>query len=335
MAYQNFNHNDAIDSIKANLFDIYEEQERIIGGLADDELKQRQINDFIRIKDTAVNLIDAIENLYINNYSPVANIPVTDEITNNQDFQTNESNSPVVDNNLDEVNNDIVSETENIQNDNPVLINVDDSYQEPINQEVPDIAQPEVDSQVNDIENVTIDPALEISNTESEDTDDDDDDGTIEEMTIPINIEEEPTDNQDEDSNINVIDNNMVNEEMETPVEVDINDNRNLFYLDDRNGRKPNFAYVPQILLDRIKQNGVRETTMDMSSDKDSNKFYKEDKEKPKGIIVRNDQYMKLALSRYRQESVIRDAKMYRIEQAKASRIKLEQEQNDITLNIA
>ena len=51
------------------------------------------------------------------------------------------------------------------------------------------------------------------------------------------------------------------------------------------------------------------------------------DENKPKGIIVRNDQFMKLALSKRRQEGVLADAKIFRVEQAKASRKKMLEEE--------
>src|SRR5699024_5636426 len=79
------------------------------------------------------------------------------------------------------------------------------------------------------------------------------------------------------------------------------NDNYPKFYLDNRNGSKPNFAYVPEKLYLKIKSNAITSF--------DNNKIYKQDTEKRRGIIVRNDQFMKLSLSRHRQEGVLQEAK--------------------------
>ena len=65
--------------------------------------------------------------------------------------------------------------------------------------------------------------------------------------------------------------------------------------------------------------------------------MYKDDTNKTKGIIVRNDQYMKLALSKHRQEGVIKEAKNYRIEVVKEKRKKEQEEalkKAKVTLNI-
>ena len=101
------------------------------------------------------------------------------------------------------------------------------------------------------------------------------------------------------------------------------------FYLDNRNGSKPNFAYVPEKLYLKIKSNAITSF--------DNNKIYKQDTEKRRGIIVRNDQFMKLSLSRHRQEGVLHEAKEFRIAQAIKSRKKLQEEaleKGKVSINI-
>ena len=56
-----------------------------------------------------------------------------------------------------------------------------------------------------------------------------------------------------------------------------------------------------------------------------NNKFYKQDELDTKGIIVRSDQFMKLSLSKKRQEGILMEAKQYRINLATKSREQLEQ----------
>ncbi len=89
------------------------------------------------------------------------------------------------------------------------------------------------------------------------------------------------------------------------------------FYLDNRNGEKPNFAYVPNSIFTKLKDNAI----LDLFN----NKFYKQDDDKKRGIIVREDQFMKLSLSRDRQEGVLKEAKEFRILEAKKSRKRLQE----------
>lgn len=90
------------------------------------------------------------------------------------------------------------------------------------------------------------------------------------------------------------------------------------FYLDYRNGDKPNFAFVPESIYTKLKSNGTLETI--------DNRIYKQDDLEKRGIIVRADQFMKLSLSKDRQEGVLKEAKYFRIEQARKSRKKLQEE---------
>ncbi len=206
MSYDNFDYNEALDSIKANLFDIYEHQERVIGSLTDEVSKQTQINNYVKMKDTAINLIEEIMGLY---------------------------NNKKIDNDLEEVKPQVIEVNPKvISNETPVIV--------------------EENVEVNDLDKEDIEH----------------------------------------------------------------------FYLDDRNGTTPNFAYVPPNLLETIKKNGTTklEITSNDSEEKiEDNHLYKIDLDKAKGIIVRTDQYMKLALSRHRQEGVLKEAKQYREEQARVS----------------
>ncbi len=124
----------------------------------------------------------------------------------------------------------------------------------------------------------------------------------VEKENVLDNIEPEQTVEVDESEPVLIEENNDNSTELEE------------YYLDDRNGTNPNFAYVSLELFNKIKNNGKEAI---------DNNIYKIDKEKKKGIIVRNDQFMKLSLSKHRQEGVLKEAKNYRIVQAKRSREKL------------
>ena len=89
-------------------------------------------------------------------------------------------------------------------------------------------------------------------------------------------------------------------------------------------------------MFNKIKSYHVSDTEPleeDTVSDLDTSdgNIYKKDDLPVKGIIVRNDQYMKLALSKHRQEGVLKEAKNYRIETVKRKR----QEQQKIELEKA
>ena len=198
--YNNFNYKESINDIKSILFDIYEDQEMIVGSIENEREKNEHVAKYINVKNEAVDLLNAIEELYEGKITP-----------------------------------------------EPVIIN---------NEQEPRI----IDNLVKNIG-----------------------------MDQPQIIEEEK-------------------------VEEDFDPNK--FYLDDRNGTKPNYAYVPESLFNKIKNNNL-------NNDIDDNKIYKQDKDERKGIIVRNDQYMKLSLSRHRQEGVLKEAKEYRIELARKNREKL------------
>lgn len=115
---------------------------------------------------------------------------------------------------------------------------------------------------------------------------------------------------------------------------------------------KLNFAYVPEKLFEKLKNNKKEEDDISFqendsleeepsdsedeinsqfSLEIDDSKIYKQDELPAKGIIVRNDQYMKLALSKHRQEGVLKEAKSYRIEAVRKKR----QEEQKIALEKA
>lgn len=194
--YNNFNYKESINKLKSILFDIYEDQEMIVGSIENEKEKNEHVVKYINVKNEAIDLLNAIEELYEGKIMPT-----------------------------------------------PVIIN---NKQEP---------------------------------------------GMIENLVKNINIEQPK----------------IIEEEKEVE-EFD----PNKFYLDDRNGNKPNYAYVPESIFNKIRNNNL-----------DDNKIYKQDENERKGIIVRNDQYMKLSLSRHRQEGVLKEAKEYRIEVARKNREKL------------
>lgn len=224
MSFDDFDYENTLNTIKASLFDIYENQEKIIGNKKDDLERQNQIDKYIKMKDNATSLIKNIESLY-----PIKKNKKSDKDNNNNKEQ----------------------------NENIKIIEVKD---------------------------------LEEDNMESVDSTSKDD---IDEKSTEHDIQVQETEKQQK------------------------------FYLDNRNGNKPNFAYVPVSLIEIIKENAVRNLEICENEEENNHRLIKNDKENPKGIIVRNDQYMKLALSRHRQESVLQDAKSYRINQAKIAREKL------------
>lgn len=195
---EKFDHEQAIEKIKAALFDIYEDQEKQVGKIEDEQERNDYVKRYITIKDKALDLIKSISLIY----------------GNQEGIEKN-------------------------------------------------------------IENKT-------------------------EEKGPVFIEKE----QELESKDSEIEQKMVK-----------------LILDPRNGHKANFAYVPLLIFKKLKQNG----TVDIKKLRQP-KLYKIDSNKTRGIIVRDDQYMKLMLSKNRQKTVIKDAKNYRIEQARQSREKLVEE---------
>lgn len=295
MSYENFDYDKALSSIKATLFDIYEAQERLVGSIDDDEKRQIQINKYIKMKDTAINLIENIENL--------VNDKLIDKVDNIKKDTTQNGNN-------------INAEPELVEID---LANGKNEFNETKNKVVGDNVTPDNDLDIKTIDEKVNDDTLkeeaienEAPNLEDVDINDSND------LSIEEKKKLEKEDNQEE------------------KISNDVENKDNKFYLDNRNGTKPNFAFVPQTLYDVLKKNGILELNLN-SIEQDENvsddRFHKSDDNKPRGIIVRNDQFMKLALSKRRQEGVLADAKVFRIEQAKASRKKmLEEEEKKINI---
>lgn len=278
--YDNFNVQECLDKIKSSLFDIYENQEEIIGGILDDDKKNQHVEKYIETKDLAIKLIENIMNLYNEN-----------DIVSTQKNEIN-----------DEKIDDIKIEKEQ---DETELFNsnlVDSDEQQEINN-VDEADESSIDLFSSDSD------TTELQFNENE------------ESKIDMNVDSEEEDSivdmSSSDSNNTELQINDGNDEKKV-INIEESDNtKNKFYLDSRNGSKPGFAYVPESIYKRIKENAYIGF---------SNKIYKKDGNKPKGIIVRTDQFMKLSFSKHRQEGVLKEAKAFRVEQAKKSRQKLQEE---------
>lgn len=303
MSYENFDYDKALNSIKATLFDIYEAQERLVGSIEDDEKRQIQINKYIKMKDTAINLIEDVENL--TNDQIVRNAVNEQEQTKNE--ENVDSEPKLVEINLDSKTAEPIEESDNTKSVDEVP--VEEIDKEATNDEInSDTFQEDIPEQTSsnpeDIEND--DNSVELTTEETKEVSNESDDSQED-------IKEEQIEDEKQSGNEEV--------KKETVSK---------FYLDDRNGTKPNFAFVPKELYSVIKKNGIFElnsNTKEEINDVKDDRIHKTDENKPKGIIVRNDQFMKLALSKRRQEGVLADAKIFRIEQAKASRKKLLKEE--------
>ncbi len=257
MSYQDFDYENALSSIKAILFDIYEDQERNIGSTEDEELRQSQITRYIKMKDMAITLIGYIIDLYDKDRNKIVK-----KENNNKEISIEELEPKVL-----ELNSE---------------------------QKIENLEEP-----------------IEESDTQ---------------ISIQHGVEETPTE-------LKVSQQTPVIEEtsLESSSSVDYKEK---FYLDNRNGNKPNFAYVPPKLFEIIKKNRILVGEENLAT-LGSAQLHKMDEEKAKGIIVRTDQFMKLALSRHRQEGVLKDAKEFRIEQArKSSKQMLEDEKQKMNIKV-
>lgn len=257
---EKFDYKQSLTNIKASLFDIYEDQEKVIGSLEDDK-KTQHLQDFIEVKDLALFLLNRIQELY--------SLPEDDNDDSfSIDIET-QKDSDLEDNN---------------SLDSSVTV-VDDNTNN------------------NDVE------AGEEKDDQEVTVDFDNDDSSLEEA--------------------NEADSNDTIEEFSNSIEDD------KYYLTCEE-KDLHFAYVSQKLYDKLKSHSdssevtITSDEVEESNDSDNlevedDLLYKKDELKPKGIIVRNDQYMKLALSKHRQEGVLEEAKDYRREVIKKKR-KEEQE---------
>lgn len=259
-----FNYKEALNNIKASLFDIYENQEQAIGLEQDPKVREARLNKFIELKDMALLVIEGINYLY------------DEDLVNQTSVLKNKLENP-----------QIPSEVE----ESKILNMVQNNNVEDTNEEI----EEDTDS------------------IESEDV-------SEEEQEIEFDIEEENTQEEDIES-----------------------DELKRYYLT-CDMENVNFAYVPQSLYEKIKMyntdsedfesetdienttdtdeefDDVEENEVEETDDNLNNLYMKQDTEKPRGIIVRSDQYMKLALSKHRQEGVLQEAREYRIQEVKRKR---------------
>ena len=354
---EKFDYKDSLTDIKASLFDIYEDQERVIGSIAP-SLRDKHVSEFIEIKDLALSLLEKIQKLYDNslvsvkdnnekvvstNVNSVDNMQEHDvnnnEEVNNQDVENNtleddqvssdEEESNQDNNDIDEDNiqsNDEVetsdesslddsSDDESVQNNSDID---EDNIQTNDEVETPD--ESSLDDSIDD-ESVQNNSDIDENNTQTADEVETPDESSLDDSSYDQGRENSDTEgSEDSDSEIS-FDNGE--------------DNSNKYYLlcDED---KLHFAYVSEKLFNKIKSHHVSDTEPleeDTVSDVDTSdgNIYKKDDLPVKGIIVRNDQYMKLALSKHRQEGVLKEAKNYRIETVKRKR----QEQQKIELEKA
>ncbi len=251
-----FDYKESINSIKASLFDIYENQEEMIGLEENDSIRDARLNRFIELKNISASLINKIELLYESNLQMNS---VVEENTNNYDTSIDESQEEIYEEPTIEKEEVFEDNAEQNVEEEPTIV---ESFPEEIDQ----------NSQIEETEGI----------------EEENDDNTT-------SIEKLPK-----------------------------------YYLN-CDFSKINFAYVPQEIYDKIKKievtedndasfNEEIEKTPEETIEEDNsvdNHFYKQDEATPKGIIVRSDQYMKLALSRHRQAGVLEEAKEYRKEEVK------------------
>ena len=320
---EKFDYKDSLTDIKASLFDIYEDQERVIGSINPD-LRDKHVSEFIEVKDLALSLLEKIQKLYDNSLVSVkdnnekvvsTNVNSVDNMQEHDVNNNEEVNNQDVENNTledDQVSSD---EEESNQDNNDID---EDNIQS--NDEVETSDESSLDDSSDD-ESVQNNSDIDENNTQTADEVETPDESSLDDSSDDQGRENSDTEeSEDSDSEIS-FDNGE--------------DNSNKYYLlcDED---KLHFAYVSEKLFNKIKSHHVSDTEPleeDTVSDVDTSdgNIYKKDDLPVKGIIVRNDQYMKLALSKHRQEGVLKEAKNYRIETVKRKR----QEQQKIELEKA
>lgn len=317
MSYENFDYDKALNSIKATLFDIYEAQERLVGSIEDDGKRQIQINKYIKMKNTAINLIKDVENL--TNDQIVRNVVNEQEQTKNE--ENVDSEPKLVEINLNSKTDELLKESDNTKSVDEVP--VEESVEEIDKEATNDEPNTNIDTDT-DTDNATFEEDTTEQTSSNTETIENDDNSVELPKEEKQEISNESNDSQED------IKEEEIEEEKQSENEDVKEESVNKFYLDDRNGTKPNFAFVPKELYSVIKKNGIFELNLNAKeeiNDAKDDRIHKTDENKPKGIIVRNDQFMKLALSKRRQEGVLADAKIFRVEQAKASRKKMLEEE--------
>ena len=320
---EKFDYKDSLTDIKASLFDIYEDQERVIGSIAP-SLRDKHVSEFIEIKDLALSLLEKIQKLYDNSLVSVKD--------NNEKVVSTNVNS--VDNMQEhDVNNNEEVNNQDVEN-NTLEDDQVSSDEEESNQDNNDIGEDNIQS------NDEVETSDESSLDDSSDDESVQNNSDIDENNTQTNDEVETPDESslDDSSDDQGRENSDTEESEDSDSEISFDngeDNSNKYYLlcDED---KLHFAYVSEKLFNKIKSHHVSDTEPleeDTVSDVDTSdgNIYKKDDLPVKGIIVRNDQYMKLALSKHRQEGVLKEAKNYRIETVKRKR----QEQQKIELEKA
>ena len=309
-----FDYKNALNGIKANLFDIYENQEQIIGLEENEKIRNQRLNKFIEIKDIALMLLEEIESLYINNI-------------NQENLNINKLNNPKIPQIEEE------SEILNlIQNNTKEKIDSSNDIEEDVSSDTDDESSNDVEEDVSG--NTDDESSNDVEEDVSSDTEDDESFNDLEE-DVSGNTEEDESSNDAEEDVSSDIENDGKSPTVDENISTDEKEgfDTKKYYLECEKDHV-NFAYVPKKLFNKIKKNAnlslnntndVEESDNDIDfsnnevDDKDMNnsRFEKIDMEKPKGIIVRSDQYMKLALSRHRQEGVVKEAKIFRINEVK------------------
>lgn len=330
---EKFDYKDSLTDIKASLFDIYEDQERVIGSINSD-LRDKHVSEFIEVKDLALSLLEKIQKLYDNslvsvkdNNEKVVSTNVN-SVDNMQEYDVNNNeevnNQDVENNNLedDQVSSD---EEESNQDNNDVD---EDNIQ--TNDEVETSDESSLDDSSDD-ESIQNNGDIDENNTQTAD-----DDETPDESSLDDSSDNQDTEEVEENFDLEESEDNDNNSDSDSEISFDNGeDNSNKYYLL-CNEDKLHFAYVSESLFNKIKSHHVsdnkplEEGTVSDVDNSDGN-IYKKDDLPVKGIIVRSDQYMKLALSKHRQEGVLKEAKNYRIETVKRKR----QEQQKIELEKA
>lgn len=235
-----FDYQTSLHLIKSGLFDIYENQEKILGTIEDEKLRNSHLDDFINLKNIALMLIEGIEYLY-----------------------------------EDSEDQDVIDKKElEVESSDPK----NKYYLDCEEEKLPFAYVPEQ-------------LFLKLKNHQS----------------ILKEIEENRTDEIE-------VEEILANEMEKEANEVEEDD----------------MSFDPSIHLEQEIENVKEEI-------EDNGYFYKEDDKKVRGIIVRSDQFMKLALSRRRQEGVLEEAKEFRRDEVKRKRKeehKKKLEESKVVLNI-
>lgn len=329
---EKFDYKDSLTDIKASLFDIYEDQERVIGSINPD-LRDKHVSEFIEIKDLALSLLEKIQKLYDNSLVSVKDN--NEKIVSTNVNSVDNMQEHDVDNNEEVSNQDVENNTfedDQVGSDEEES-NQDNNYVDEDNIQTTDEVETSDESSLDDSsddESIQNNGDIDENNTQTADEVE-----TPDESSLDDSSDNQDTEEVEEKSDLEESEDNDNNSDSDSEISFDNGeDNSNKYYLlcsED----KLHFAYVSESLFNKIKSHHVSdnkslEGTVSDVDTSDGN-IYKKDDLPVKGIIVRSDQYMKLALSKHRQEGVLKEAKNYRIETVKRKR----QEQQKIELEKA